>query len=174
MFVSLSAPGDRFFVEIAASGARATVAKFPLPELATADPLQRQSFVATARDGSHWAVGFMFAGGFLVYRDAAFVCEGRIPTGVPLDRIHELAPNPRFWVGGLTFAGNGLVVLGRDGEGDRLDTLDFFDVPDCGYRASVRLPGRATAVAGNSSGLFVTIEDPAPRIIRYRLAEIDL
>lgn len=173
MFGSLSAPGDRFFTDIGTSDGGATITGFPTPELASADPLQRQSFIATAPDG-HWAVAFMFAAGFFVYREADLVCEGRTPSGVSLDRIRELPPNPRFWVGGLTFAGNALVVLGRDEETDRLDTLDFFDPEDCAYLASVRLPARATAVAGNTSSVFVTIEEPAPRILRYDLTRIGL
>jgi hypothetical protein len=167
LLATLTSPGDHFFAGLDSLRGFQDVHPFPRTELSAAEPVHRQSFVAISADANYWAAGFMFASGFFVYLEDRLVCEGQMPYGVPLAEVDQLSGNPRLWIAGLAFVERMIIALGRHATTDDLSALDFFDSTTCQYMGSVKLPAPAKALAGSSSGLFVELEDPAPRILRY-------
>jgi hypothetical protein len=132
---------------------------FPRPDLANADPVVRQAFVANDPGTDNWAAGFIFTTMFVAYRDTAIHCTGELPWGVSISAIPHLTGNPRLWIAGIAIAAARIFVLGRDAGSDELSVIDVFRMRDCSYLGSIQLPGPAKALAGDGDLVAVELED---------------
>lgn len=140
------------------------VARHPPALAGLADlPVFSRSVVVASNGGRVWAMAYPYGNLLVVYDDTSVRCVGKLVTGqdFPMGPVRE----PVFSVSAIALVDSMVVALGNGGGEGRNRHLDRYALSDCGYRGSLPLPGRFSAVAHDGTHYILGVQDPAPMLM---------
>lgn len=126
-------------------------------------PVFARSVVVASNGGRVWAMAYPYGNLLVVYDDTTVRCVGKLVTGqsFPMGPVRE----PTFSISAITLVDSMAVALGNGGGEGRNRHLDRYALSDCGYRGSLPLPGRFSAVAHDGTHYILGVQDPAPMLM---------
>jgi hypothetical protein len=74
----------------------------------------------------------------------------------------------RYWAGGVALTDSTVSVLARNRESGRFEVVDEYDLRDCSYLRSMRLPRSGIAYTSREGIVYLAYENPVPGVVALR------
>ncbi len=156
---------DHFWAELNMEGDLVHRAAVPPDGLRSVDPQMRQPLSASIRSGELMSMTFPFGDRVMVYRGRRMVCSANLIEG---EGFPHSGIEPTVWVVAVAMNEESIFILARGTTPAALTIIDEYSASDCGYRRTLRLPGRFRTMTYADGVFYLQHETPAPTIVALR------